>query len=96
MGHDGNARGGEGLDDFGPLGAAFQLDGLATGLLENPRGVFDGCVLAQVKARKGHVNDDQGMLNRAADHLGVINHFIEGDGQGVLVALHNLRHAVAD
>ena len=36
------------------------------------------------------------MLDRAADHFGVVDHFVERDGQRAVVALDDHRHAVAD
>ena len=36
------------------------------------------------------------MLDRPADHLGMINHFIERYWQRTVVTLHDHRHAVAD
>ena len=36
------------------------------------------------------------MLDRAADHFGVVDHFIERHGQRAVVALDDHRHAVAD
>ena len=51
---------------------------------------------AQVVAGKRHVDDHQGVLHGAADHLGVVDHFVERDRQRVGVALHDHRHAVAD
>ena len=51
---------------------------------------------AQVIAGKRHVDDDQGVLHRAADHLGVVDHLVERDRQRVGVPLHDHRHAVAD
>ena len=35
------------------------------------------------------------MLHRAADHLRVVDHFVERHGQRAIVPLHDHRHAVA-
>ena len=38
----------------------------------------------------------QRVLDRAADHLGVVDHLVERDGQRAVVPLDDHRHAVAD
>ena len=63
---------------------------------ENPAGVFDRPVRAQMKAGKRHIDDHQRLLNGPADHLGMVDHFIERHGQRAVVPLHDHRHAVAD
>ena len=83
-------------DRVGLLDAAFELDGLAARFLEDAAGVFDRPVRAQVEAGERHVDDHQRVLDRAADHLGVVDHFVERHGQRAVVALDDHRHAVAD
>ena len=86
----------EGGDRFGLLDAAFEFHGLAARFLQDAAGVFDRPVRAQVKAGERHVDDHQRVLDRAADHLGVVDHFVERDGQRAVVPLDDHRHAVAD
>ena len=83
-------------DRLGLLDAAFELHGLAARFLQDAAGVFDRLVRAQVKAGERHVDDHQRVLDRAADHLGVVDHLVERHGQRAVVALHDHRHAVAD
>ena len=96
VGHHGDAGRHERGDRLGLLDAAFELHRLAARFLEDAAGVFDRLVRAQVKARKRHVDDHQRVLDRAADHLGVVDHLVERDGQRAVVALDDHRHAVAD
>ena len=96
VGHHGDAGGDEAGDRVGLLDAAFELDGLAAGFLEDAAGVFDRLVRAQVEAGERHVDDDQRVLDGAADHLGVVDHLVERDGQRAVVPLDDHRHAVAD
>ena len=83
-------------DHFGLVDAAFELHGLAAGFLQDAAGVFDRLVRAQVKAGERHVDDHERVLDGAADHFGVVDHFVERDGQRAVVPLHDHRHAVAD
>ena len=96
MGHHRYARRDQARDHFGLLHAAFQLHGLAAGLLQDPSGVFDRPINAQVKTGKRHIDDQQGMAHRTADHLGVIDHLFQRHRQRVGMALHDHREAVAD
>ena len=95
VGHHGDAGRDERGDRLGLLDAAFELHRLAARFLEDPAGVFDRLVLAQVEAGKRHVDDHQRVLDRAADHLGVVDHLVERHGQRAVVPLHDHRHAVA-
>ena len=83
-------------DRVGLLDAPFELDGLAARFLQDAAGVFDRPVRAEVKTRERHVDDHQRVLDRAADHFGVVDHLVERDGQRAVVALDDHRHAVAD
>ena len=96
MGHHGNAGRHQRRDRVGLLHAPFQLHRLAARLLQDASGVFDRLVRAQMITRKRHVDDHQRLLDRPADHLGVIDHLVERHGQRGVVALHDHRHAVAD
>ena len=96
VGHHGDAGRDERGDRVGLLDAAFELHGLAARFLQDAAGVFDRLVRAQVEARERHVDDHQRVLDRAADHFGVVDHFVERHGQRAVVPLDDHRHAVAD
>lgn len=96
VGHDGNARGNQGGDDFRLFDASFKLDGLAARLLEDAPGIFNRSMYPEVKTGKRHVNHDESMSDRTSHHLGMVNHFFERDGQRGAMPLHNHRKAVAD
>lgn len=96
MGHHGDTGADECGDCFRLLNAAFQFDGLAAGLLQNAAGAFDGAVGAQVKTGEGQIDHDEGMLDGPADHFGMVDHFVERDGERAIVPLDDHRHAVAD
>ena len=66
-------------DRFGLGRAPFQLDGLSLGFLQNAAGVFHRFERPGVPVRKGQIDDQQRMFDGAADHLGVVNHFVERD-----------------
>ena len=68
MGHHRNARGDQAGNHVGLLHAAFQLHGLAAGLLQDPAGIFDRPLDSQVKTGKRHVDHQQGLPHRPAHH----------------------------
>ena len=96
VGHDGNAGADERGDRFGLFDAPFELNGLAAGFLQNSAGVFNRAVSAEVEAGERHVDDNERVLDGSADHFGVVDHFVERDGQRAVVALDDHRHAVAN
>ena len=95
MCHNGDARLDDGLDTVGILHAALKLHGLAVRFLHNTScvayGVFDGCLIRH----KGHVNDDESLLGTPADGLAMVDHVLDGDGQCVLIAQHDIAEGVA-
>ena len=96
VGHDGDAGADQGGDRFGLFDAPFELHGLAASFLQDAARVFDRAVGAEVEARERHVDDHERVLDGAADHFGVVDHFVERHGQRAVVSLHDHRHAVAD
>ena len=96
IGHHRYTRRDQRRDDFGLLHAAFELNGLTAGLLQYAAGVFDCLVWTEVETRKGHIDDHQCVVDRAAHHLGMINHLLERYRQRGAVPLYDHRQAVAD
>ena len=96
MCHHGNSGGHQGRDNRGLRGSTFELHGLAARLLENAPGAFDRLVGAQVIAGERHIDDHQRVMHGSAYHLGVVDHLVERHRQGVGMALHDHRHAVAN
>ena len=96
VGHHGNAGRHECGNRLGLLDAAFELHGLAAGFFQNAAGVFDRPVRAQMETRKWHIDDHESVLHGAADHFGVVDHFVERHRQCAVVPLDDHRHAVAD
>ena len=84
-------------DDLGLVGAPFELDGLAAGFFQDAAGVFDRLVRAQVVSWETACRrSTSARVHGPADHLGVVDHFVERDRQRVGMPLHDHRHAVAD
>lgn len=96
VGHHGDTGRDEGGDGGGLIGAAFELDGLALGFLEDAAGESHGFARSEVGGGEGHVDDDERTLDGAADEFGVIDDFVEGDGEGVFATLHDHGEAIAD
>ena len=95
VGHE-DARRNHRRDDLALLRAPFELNGLAPSLFHDPAGIFDRLVDAQVETGKRHIDNHQGVADGAADHLGMINHFLQRDRQRGAVPLDHHRKAVAD
>ena len=92
-----------GISDFGEAGdefetalAAFDFDGFGAGFLDEADGVAKGFGDVGVIGAEGHVGDDEGVLGAAADGAGVVDHFVEGDGERVVVAEDDHAEGVAD
>ncbi len=84
----------EGADQFDAR--AFDLDGLGAGFLDEADGVGEAFGDRAVIAAEGHVGDEQGAADGAADGAGVVEHLVDGDGEGVFVAEDDHGERVAD
>jgi len=49
-----------------------------------------------VIAAVGHVRDEEGAARSTAHGAGVMEHFVDGDGQGIFVAEHDHAERIAD
>lgn len=76
--------------------AAFDLDGFGSGFLDEADGVGDGGFGGGVIAAEGHVDDEEGVADCAADCAGVMEHLVHGDGEGGVVAEGDHGEGVAD
>ena len=96
VGDDGDFGGGEATDEFGAVAAAFDFYGLGAGVLDEAEGVADGVVDGGVVGAVGHVGDEEGAAEGAGNGAGVMEHLVEGDGEGVFVAEDDHAERVAD
>ena len=76
--------------------AAFELDRVGAGLLDQPARVYQRLLRADLVAHERHVGNEQTAADAASHHPGVINHFIEGDGKAIGLALHHHAKRIAD
>ena len=96
MADDGDLGLGDAGHDGGAGGAALELDGLRAGLFDEADGIGDSVVPGGVIAAEGHVGDEKGAGETAADGAGVMEHLVDGDGEGVGVAEDGHGEGVAD
>ena len=96
MSHDGDAGGDDGGNLRADLAATLKLDAVGAALLEQAASVGHGLLDADLVGHEGHVADDEGVLSAAGDGGTVVDHVLHGDGEGVLVAEHDVAEGVAD
>ncbi len=96
MAHNGNFGFGKARDELKAALAAFDLYGFGAGFLDDADGVAKGFGDVGVIGAEGHVGDDEGVFGAAADGAGVVDHFVERDWEGVVVAEDDHAEGVAD
>ena len=94
--HYGNFGFGEARDEFETALAAFDFDGFGAGFFDEADGVAKGFGDVGVIGAEGHVGDDEGVVGAAADGAGVVDHFVERDGESVVVAENDHAERVAN
>ena len=89
--------------DFGVSEGADQLearpldfDGFSASLFDKADSIVNALVDCSVIAAKGHVGYDQGASNGTANGAGVMEHFIDGDSECVVVTEDHHGEGVAD
>ena len=87
MTHDGNTGLSHALDDGRTALSTFELDGLDTAFLHQTQGVVDGIVSRALIGPKGQVANKVWPLAAPSHCAAVIDDLVEGDGNGVLMAL---------
>ena len=78
------------LDDMLHVRPPLELHSLGPSLLDEPARVSPGLLEARLVAHEGHVPHHQGALGAAGHALGVVDHLVHGDGQGVFVPGHDV------
>ncbi len=58
---------------------ALDLDGLGSGFFDEAGGVAEGVLGAGVVAAEGHVDDEKGGADGAADGSRVVQHLVDGE-----------------
>ena len=94
VGNDGNFGFSEGADEIDAR--AFDFDGFGAGFLDEADGVGEALGYRAVIAAEGHIGYEQGAANGAADGAGMVEHLVDGDGEGVFVAQDDHGERVAD
>jgi hypothetical protein len=94
--HDGDSDVDHAADVGDEGGAALEFDSVGAGLLEEACSGADGVFDAGAVGAEGHVGDDVGPLGSADDGSGVIDHLVEGDGDGGAVSLDDAAERVSN
>ena len=94
--HDGNAGREDAFDALADFGAAFELDGVGAALLHDADGALQRFQRIALVRAEGEVDHDEGLLGRPHHALCMVDHLVQRDRQGGLVAGHHVGGAVAD
>ena len=95
MGHHRNLDPRQGGDHFRLIRTAFEFDGLSTRFFEYAARTADRVFGGGVEGHERQIDDHQSGTDRAANHLGVINHLVERDRQRRRASLDDHGKAVA-
>ena len=87
--HHGDAGVDQVLHGFRGAGAAFELHGVTTGLLQDPRGVLERVLPAALVRTERHVHDYVRTLRAAHHGLAVVDHFVDRHRDRGVVAEHH-------
>ena len=91
-----DTRGYETLDGGEEMRSALELHCISSRLLHDMHCGGKGCLLTDLIAPKGHIDDDEGTPSTTHDTGAVVDHLIEGDGEGRGVPCHHIGGRVTD
>ena len=95
MAHDRHTGVGDRFDDLEFLAPTLHFDNLGAALLHQPQGVMDRQVGGGV-GPEGHGRQGQGMGRAAPHRANMLDHLIDGQRQGGVMAINGHRQAVAN
>ena len=84
------------LDQFQATAATLDLHRFSATLFDEADGVGHALGNAGVIGAEGHVGDEHRATHRTANRAGVVQHLVDGDGQGAVEAHHHHGERVAD
>ena len=86
MAHNRNSCPDNGLNPIDHIGPAFNLYRLCAAFLDKPTGIGHRFFIRGLVGHKRHVANQQGVVNASPDRTGMVDHFVHGNGEGVLVS----------
>ena len=92
--HDGDVDGGDGLDDPLHVHAPLQFYRLGAALLDHPAGIALGVLDADLIGHEGHIDDHQGPRYPFDHGPGMVDHLLDGDGEGIGIPGHHRTHRI--
>ena len=92
---DGHSSRYDGADGAGHLGPALELHSVDPRLLHDAHGIAHGLLAAHLVGAEGHVAHHKAVLAGAGHSAGIHDHLVDGDGEGGLVASHDVGGRVA-
>ena len=96
VGHDRDAGAGERVDLRGEPGPALELDGVRAALLHEPDAGLQRLAGRDLVAAERQIGDDQRVRRPTDDGLHQRHQLVDGDGDGVVVAVDVVAGGVAD
>src|SRR6185312_4783857 len=95
MADDGNACGEDAVHRFEDLFTAFDLDAMGAGLLHDADGRGQRLFGIGLVRAKGEIDNHERAVDTSHHRRGVIDHLVEGDGQGGLMPGHDIGGRIA-
>ena len=96
MRHDRDARVNDALDRRGGVNPAFELDRLRPSLGKEPARIREGLLGAHLPAEERHVPDYVRAARASGDGATMVDHFVDRDGEGGVLPLHDHSERVPD
>ena len=96
MTHDGDACAQDATDAVDDLSTTLQFDGVRLGLLhDSNRGLQCQSGVALIGA-EGEIDDDESSVHCTLDALSMVDHVLEGDGDGGDLTRHDVGRRIPD
>ena len=96
MTHHRNTHADEPADCFRHGLPALDFNAVCASFLQEAACIPDGLLGRHLEGEEGHVRDEERSFHSARGGLGVVDHLVDGDGEGRLVSCEDHGAGVAD
>ena len=96
MTHNRNTGVHDGTHAIGITSPSFQFHSLTIGFLHDAAGIFHRVIDRRLVRHERHIHHHKRVPGTTADGFSMVYHVVNGHGQRILVAQHNVAQGVAD